>query len=155
LDPARARAQILLHARHQFAEGDVLHWWHPPLSRGMRTRFADDLLWLPYLLATYVRHTGDSRILDEQAPFLRARHLEQGEDEAYLEPVPSGESATIFEHGARAIDRSRATGAHGLPLFGCGDWNDGMNRVGREGRGESVWMGWFLCAILEPWAAIA
>src|SRR5262249_2542007 len=130
-------------------------WWHPPRSRGMRTRFADDLLWLPYLLSTYLRHTGETKILDESVPFLRARLLEPGEDEAYLEPAPSGESGSLFEHAARATAGSLPVGAHGVPLFGCGDWNDGMNRVGREGRGESVWMGWFLCAILEPWAAIA
>src|SRR5262249_15353986 len=103
LDPGRARAQILLHARHQFVEGDVLHWWHPPRSQGMRTRFADDLLWLPYLLTSYLRHTGDQAVLDEVAPFLRARPLAPGEDEAYLEPTPSGESASVFEHAARAI----------------------------------------------------
>ena len=155
LAPELARRQIVLHAGHQFGEGDVLHWWHPPLSRGMRTRFADDLLWLPYLAATYVRATSDAGVLDEAAGFLEARALAPGEDEVYLTPGSSGERAGVYEHGARAIDRSLAVGAHGLPLFGCGDWNDGMNRVGREGRGESVWMGWFLCAILDAWAPIA
>jgi cyclic beta-1,2-glucan synthetase len=155
LAPARAREQILLNAAHQFPEGDVLHWWHPPDSQGMRTRFADDLLWLPYLAATYVRATGDLGVLDAQAPFVSARALAPGEDEAYLTPARADERATVYEHAARAIDRSLAVGAHGLPLFGCGDWNDGMNRVGREGRGESVWMGWFLFSILDGWADIA
>ena len=155
LAPERAREQILFHARHQFVEGDVLHWWHPPDSRGMRTRFADDLLWLPYLAATYVRATGDHAVLDEPARFLEGRPLAAGEDEAYLIPEPAGTSAGVYEHAARAIDRSLAVGEHGLPLFGCGDWNDGMNRVGRAGRGESVWMGWFLVALLGDWADFA
>ena len=153
--PEMARAQVVLNASHQFTEGDVLHWWHPPLSQGMRTRFADDLLWLPYLAGTYVRTTGDYAVLDVQTPFLSARALAPGEDEAYLRPGPAGASASVYEHAARTIDRSLTVGAHGLPLFGSGDWNDGMNRVGREGRGESVWMGWFLYTILGPWADIA
>jgi cyclic beta-1,2-glucan synthetase len=155
LAPARAREQIVLNAGHQFPEGDVLHWWHPPRSQGMRTRFADDLLWLPYLTATYVRATGDLGVLDAQAAFVSARPLAPGEDEAYLAPTPTAETASVYEHAARAIDRSLAVGEHGLPLFGCGDWNDGMNRVGRQGRGESVWMGWFLFAVLDAWADIA
>jgi cyclic beta-1,2-glucan synthetase len=155
LDPDLARAQIVLNASHQFAEGDVLHWWHPPLSQGMRTRFADDLLWLPYLIATYLHMTGDRSVLEEPARFLAARELAPGEDEAYLVPRDAGERASVYEHAARAIDRSLAVGAHGLPLFGCGDWNDGMNRVGREGRGESVWMGWFLASLLGDWADLA
>ena len=153
LRPDLARAQILLHAAHQFVEGDVLHWWHPPLARGIRTRFADDLLWLPYLAAYYVRTTGDWGVLDERVRFLAAPPLAAGEDEAYLVPGDSGESADLYEHCCRAIDRSLVTGAHGLPLFGCGDWNDGMNRVGREGKGESVWMGFFLYAVIGDFAA--
>ena len=148
LRPELTRAQILLHAAHQFVEGDVLHWWHPPAGRGVRTRFSDDLLWLPFVAAHYVASTGDRAILDEVAPFLSARALADGEDEAYLAPVDSGERADLYEHCCRALDRSLTAGAHGLPLMGTGDWNDGMNRVGRLGRGESVWLGFFLYAIL-------
>lgn len=148
LRPDLTRQQILTNAAHQFVEGDVLHWWHPPLSKGMRTRFADDLLWLPLLCAYYIEVTGDATVLGESVGFVQAEHLEPGEDERYLLPHPSTESADVYEHCCRAIDRSLVTGAHGLPLFGCGDWNDGMSRVGREGRGESVWMGFFLYTVL-------
>jgi cyclic beta-1,2-glucan synthetase len=155
LDPSIPRRQILLHAAHQFAEGDVLHWWHPPAGKGIRTRFADDLLWLPLLTAQYVDQTGDQALLDETAEFLRAPVLEAGQDEVFLMPDSSPDSGTIYEHCCRAIDRSLAVGSHGLPLFGTGDWNDGMNRVGREGRGESVWMGFFLARILEQFIPLA
>ena len=146
--PELTRRQIVLHASHQFVEGDVLHWWHPPLSKGMRTRFADDLLWLPYIAAFYVRTTGDAGVLDEPARFVTARLLAPGEDEAFVVPEDAGTSASVYEHCCLSIDRSLKVGAHGLPLMGVGDWNDGMNRVGREGRGESVWLGFFLYDIL-------
>ena len=147
-DPELTRRQLLLHASHQFQEGDVLHWWHPPTDCGIRTRFSDDLLWLPWLATFYARATGDWRLFEEPAPFLTAQPLEPGEDERFLTPQKSGETASLYQHCCRALDRSLTQGLHGLPLMGTGDWNDGMNRVGREGRGESVWMGFFLYTIL-------
>lgn len=152
LQPQLMREQILLHAAQQFEAGDVTHWWHPePIGRGMRTNFSDDLLWLPYLTEQYLHATADLAILDELRPFLVAPPLAPGEDEHYLKPEISTHQASVFEHCCLAIDKSLALGTHGLPLMGIGDWNDGMSRVGREGRGESVWMGFFLIAILERW----
>lgn len=147
--PHLTRSQILLHAANQFVEGDVMHWWHPPVGRGIRTHFADDLLWLPMLTQYYVDITGDAAVYDESARYLTARALEPGEDEAFLAPTDSGTHGSVYDHCCRALDRSLRGGAHDLPLMGTGDWNDGMNRVGREGRGESVWMGFFLYYILE------
>ena len=152
--PELTRRQLLLHAAHQFQEGDVLHWWHPPMGCGIRTRFSDDLLWLPYLAAFYTRTTGDWTLFGEPVCFLRARLLEPGEDEAFLAPEASGEVASLYQHCCRALDRSLTQGAHGLPLMGTGDWNDGMNRVGRQGRGESVWLGFFLYAILGDFVPV-
>ncbi|MBP9897974.1 MAG: hypothetical protein KBF28_06360, partial [Gemmatimonadales bacterium] len=155
LAPDVMRRQLLLHGAHQFLEGDVLHWWHPPATIGIRTRFADDLLWLPYLTAYYIRATGDADVLAEPLEFLSAPLLADGHDEAMVQPVGTGVHADLYEHCCRAIDRSLAVGTHGLPLMGSGDWNDGMNRVGRLGRGESVWLGFFLYSILERFIPIA
>ncbi|MBX3424165.1 MAG: hypothetical protein KF688_00675 [Pirellulales bacterium] len=146
--PELTRDQIVRHASHQFVEGDVLHWWHPPLSRGLRTRFADDLLWLPMIAAEYCATTGDEALWDYEAPFLRGPQLDPGEDERFILPEPAGVAGSIYDHCCRAVDRSLAVGDRGLPLMGCGDWNDGMNRIG-HGRGESVWMGFFLCYVLD------
>lgn len=147
--PDLTRAQILLHAAHQYEEGDVQHWWHEETERGIRTFFSDDLLWLPYAASRYVEHTGDDSILEEIVPFLHSEPLREEEYERYEQTQVSEQKGNIMDHCLRAIDKAlERFGEHGLPLIGIGDWNDGMNLVGAKGRGESVWLGWFLCEIL-------
>jgi cyclic beta-1,2-glucan synthetase len=153
--PDIARAQILEAARHQFEAGDVLHWWNPPAGRGVRTRFSDDLLWLPFVAAEYISATGDKSILSETIPFLKGEALKAGEAERYTQYETARESHTLYEHCCRAIEKGNTSGKHELPLMGGGDWNDGMNRVGMDGRGESIWLGWFLHATLKRFAPLA
>ncbi|AMK22921.1 MULTISPECIES: GH36-type glycosyl hydrolase domain-containing protein [Sphingomonadaceae] len=153
-DPDLARRHILAAAAHQFEEGDVLHWWHPPLDRGVRTHCSDDMLWLPYVTAAYVEATGDASLLTEDVPFLRGPPLASDEPDRYARFDVTEERRTLFEHCERALEWGHRLGSHGLPLIGSGDWNDGMNRVGDQGRGESVWLAWFLIATIDGFVGL-
>ncbi|EDS78569.1 319-kDA protein [Clostridium botulinum C str. Eklund] len=155
VNPKFMREHILYSATRQFLEGDVQHWWHPVVDSGIRTRFSDDLLWLPYVTVDYIKRTGDYSILDEEVGYLEDRPLEDGEDERYTISQKSDKKGTIYEHCIKAIERGLKFGSHNIPLMGSGDWNDGMSEVGNKGTGESVWLGWFLYSILDGFKEIA
>lgn len=147
-DPKALKNQILIACSRQFEEGDVQHWWHPPMGMGVRTRITDDLLWLPYAVAAYINTTGDSTILHEEVSYIKGPALQEGEQDIMVTPQISSMKENVYEHCKKAIQTTRF-GKHGLPLMGGGDWNDGMNKVGRDGIGESVWLAWFFCTVLN------
>ncbi|MBU3227179.1 GH36-type glycosyl hydrolase domain-containing protein [Clostridium algidicarnis] len=154
VDENITRDQILRSAGRQYIEGDVQHWWHPVINSGIRTRFSDDLLWLPFVTADYINHTGDLSILDENVPYLKDEPLKEGEDERYNVVMNCDKQGSIYEHCLKAIDKGLNFGPHNIPLIGSGDWNDGFSTVGNKGTGESVWLGWFLYYILEEFIEI-
>lgn len=154
IEPEFMKKQILKHAAHQFIEGDVEHWWHEETLRGIRTRFSDDLLWLPYVTAEYVRFTEDCSILDEKVPYVGGKTLEEGQDECYDMHLASNYEEEIYKHCIRAIDRGINFGVHGIPKIGSGDWNDGFSTVGNKGKGESIWLGFFLYEVLNRFIPI-
>jgi cellobiose phosphorylase len=154
LDSKFTKEQILHSASRQFVEGDVQHWWHPVVNSGIRTRFSDDLLWLPYVTIDYIKTTGDYGILEEEAGYLEEEPLREGEDERYKVTPASDKKGSIYEHCVKTIEIALKFGSHNIPLMGSGDWNDGMSTVGNEGKGESVWLGWFLYSILDNFKEI-
>lgn len=155
VSPDITKNQILISASRQYLEGDVQHWWHPVINSGIRTRFSDDLLWLPYVTTEYINNTGDYEILEEKAPYLEDEPLREGEDERYTIVNNSSKEGSIYEHCLKAINKALKFGEHNIPLMGSGDWNDGMSTVGNKGQGESVWLGWFLYSILDKFSFIA
>ena len=154
LDTNIMKNQIIKHSKHQFLEGDVEHWWHEETKMGIRTRFSDDLLWLAFVTIEYIKFTGNKSILDIETPFLKGDILQEGEDERYDRYLESEEQGSIYNHCIRAIEKSLSFGDNGLPKIGSGDWNDGFSTVGNKGKGESIWLGFFLYYILDNFIPI-